>query len=91
MPRIEGNFFGRFLNVRSHTGDTMPKAKERPMSIYPDETVKRAIADISTADHNRPQSHVVELAVKAFAMLWRKDRYEAMKLADSFDATPARN
>jgi hypothetical protein len=86
-PRIKGNLFGMFCNLRSHTGDTMPKAKERPMSIYPGETVKRAVADISKADHDRPHSHVVELAIKAFAVLWKRDRYEALKLADAFDSS----
>jgi hypothetical protein len=44
--------------------------KDKPLTFYPGQSVKRAIGEISEADHNRPKSHVVELAVKAFATLW---------------------
>ena len=64
--------------------------KEKPLTIYPDPNVRRAVSRISEEDHDRPLSKVVELAVKAFAVLWDRDRSEARKLADQFDSESAK-
>ena len=56
----------------------------RPLSIYPGDDVRNEIARIGREDHGRPLTHVAVLALKAFAVLYGRDKYEALKLADAF-------
>lgn len=58
------------------------------VTIYPSPEVKRAIEEIAEDDHDRPVSHVAEMALRAWVMLYREDKYNALKLADSFDKSP---
>jgi hypothetical protein len=39
---------------------------------------------VAEADHDRPLSKVAEMALRAFIVLWERDKWEAMKLADEF-------
>ena len=57
----------------------------RPLTVYPGGEVRDALALIQKQDHGRPIAHVAEMALKAFAVLFTRDKYEAMKLVDAFD------
>lgn len=59
--------------------------REKPLTVYPSGDLRRAIEKISDDDHDRPMSKVVELAIKAFAVQWKADKWAAMRLADQFD------
>lgn len=58
--------------------------REKPLTVYPDADLRREVARISEDDHDRPVSKMAELALKAWCVLWERDKYEAMKLADAF-------
>jgi hypothetical protein len=60
--------------------------KQKPVTFYPGQHTRHALEKIGQADHNRPKAHVVELAVKAFAVLFERDKFAALKLADEFDS-----
>lgn len=63
----------------------MPRAESGAMTVYPGAVLKREIAAIAADDHDRPQAKVVELAIKAFIVAWRKDRWGALKQAAEYD------
>jgi hypothetical protein len=54
------------------------------LTIYPGTELRRAAERISEQDHGRPISKVVEMALKAYCVLYERDKYEAIRLADSF-------
>jgi hypothetical protein len=62
--------------------------KPAPVTVYPDPDLKRAIQEIAEDDHDRPVCHVIEMAMKAYAVLYREDKYKAIQLADSFKSDP---
>lgn len=59
--------------------------KAKPLTIYPEPDTRRAMADIAEDDHDRPLSKMIEVAMKAFIVLYKRDKAEARKLADQFD------
>lgn len=59
--------------------------KEKPLTVYPPGDVRMALEQISAADNDRPLAHVAAMAIKAYAVQWKRDKFAAMKLADEFD------
>lgn len=60
------------------------RVKEKPLTVYPDADLRRAVARVGEDDHNRPLSKVADLALRAWIVMYDQDKYAAMKLADSF-------
>jgi hypothetical protein len=59
------------------------------LTIYPSAEVKRAAEQIGEDDHGRPVSKIAEMALRAFVVMYRKDKWAALKMADEFDHQPA--
>jgi hypothetical protein len=59
--------------------------KPKPLTVYPETDLRREVERIGDEDHNRPTSHVAIIALKAFVSLYRRDPFEALKLAGEFD------
>jgi predicted transcriptional regulator len=58
--------------------------KNDPLTIYPDSEVRRAVQRIAENDNDRPVSRMIEMAAKAFVVLYDRDKYAALRLVDEF-------
>jgi hypothetical protein len=68
----------------------MSRKDKDQITVYPSPDVAREITKISEEDHGRPLAHTAEMAMKAFIVLWRRDKYEAQRVVDEFAAASVR-